>query len=47
MAAKPKQITLPMLPKIHVQHPDVGRALDLIVQYLRKNLPPVQGNRVQ
>lgn len=46
MAVKPKQITIPSLPKIHQQHPEIGKALDIIVQYLRKNLPPVQGNKV-
>lgn len=45
MAAKPKQLTIHTLPRIHVTHPEIGKALDQIVQYLRKNLPPMQGNR--
>ena len=44
--ALPKQIELPMLGAIHQKHPEVGKALQIIMEYLRKNLPPVQGNKV-
>jgi hypothetical protein len=46
MAQKPKLLSLPMLPKVHQTHPEVGKALEAILQYINKNVTPVQGNRV-
>ena len=46
MAVKPKLLQIPSLPKIHEQHPEVGQAIKIIVEYLNKNLTPRQGNKV-
>lgn len=45
MAGKPKLLQIPSLPKIHAQHPEVGQAIKIIVEYLNQNLSPKQGNK--
>ena len=35
-----------MLAKIHKEHPEVGKALQIIMEYIRKNVVPIQGNKV-
>jgi len=44
-SSAPKQIDLPNLAGIKQTHPEIGKALDSIVQYIRKNVTPKQGNR--
>lgn len=45
MAQKPKLLTVPTLSKIHITHPEVGKALQEIIRYINANLTPRQGNR--
>lgn len=45
MAAKPKLLEIPSLPKIHQTHPEVGQAIKIMVEYINKNVTPIQGNR--
>lgn len=45
MAQKPQKLTLPQLPNIHQTHPHIGKALQDIVNYINKNVTPVQGNK--
>lgn len=42
---KPKQLDVPQIDKIHLQLPEVGKALDTMVQFIRKNVTPLQGNK--
>lgn len=46
-AAKPKQLDVPQLAAIKKTHPEIGKAIDAIIEYIRKNVTPVQGNRVE
>lgn len=41
-----KQLDLPMLAKIHRDYPDIGKALELIVDHIRKNVVPLKGTKV-
>lgn len=41
----PKQLDLPNLAGIKQTHPEIGKALDRILQYIRKNVTPKQGTR--
>ena len=45
MAVKPKNLSVSTLPKIHVKHPEVGKALDEIIRYINRNVTPKQGNK--
>ena len=42
----PSLLVLPQLPKIVQANPDIGRALQDIVDYINKNVTPVQGNKL-
>lgn len=44
--SKPSQLSIPQIADIHLNHPPTGKALDTIIEYINKNLPPVQGNKV-
>lgn len=44
--AKPKKLQIETLPKIHLTDPHIGKAIKQIVDYINKNVTPVQGNRV-
>lgn len=46
MSQKPKLLTLQQLNKIHITHPDIGKALQSIVEYVNKNVTPKQGSKV-
>lgn len=45
MAVKPKNLTVSTLAKIHVLHPEVGKALKEIIEYINRNVAPKQGNK--
>jgi len=47
MAVKPRNLDLPTLNKIHLQNPEIGKALQKILEYINKNVTPVQGNKVK
>ena len=46
MSTKPKQIDIPNLGGIKQTHPEIGKALERLLEYIRKNVSPKQGNRV-
>lgn len=45
MAVKPRNLSVSTLPKIHQMHPEVGKALKEIIEYINRNLAPKQGNK--
>lgn len=46
--SKPQLLSIPQLAAIHQSHPETGKALQIIVEYINRNIPnPVQGNKVQ
>jgi len=42
----PQQLSIPQLAEIHLNHPPTGKAIQAILEYINKNLPPIQGNKV-
>ena len=44
--AKPQLLSLPQLTSIHQRDPEIGKALQVILEYLNVNLPPKQGNKI-
>lgn len=44
--SKPKLLSIPQLADIHQNHPPTGKAIQAILEYLNKNLVPLQGNAV-
>ena len=45
MSTKPKQIDIPNLGGIKQTHPEIGKAFEQLLNYIRKNVVPIQGNR--
>lgn len=43
---QPQLLNLPSLPAIHLKDPEVGKALQIIVDYINENVIPAQGTRV-
>jgi hypothetical protein len=33
------------LPKIHIKHPEIGKALKEIIEYINRSVTPKQGNK--
>ena len=44
--ASPQLLSIPQIAAIHQFHPETGKALQTILEYINKNLIPKQGNRV-
>jgi hypothetical protein len=44
--SKPKLLNISQIPKIHVSHPEIGKAIQSVVDYVNKSIVPVQGNRI-
>jgi hypothetical protein len=44
--SKPQVLTLPHLASIHAEHPAIGKTLQQILEYINKNVVPIQGNLV-
>lgn len=44
--AKPQALSIPQLAIIHQKHPEVGKAIQTILEYINKNVTPVQGTKV-
>lgn len=42
----PQNLSLPQLTKIHISHPEIGKALQTIVEYVNQNVTPVPGTKV-
>lgn len=45
MAVKPRNLQISTLPKIHKMHPEIGKALREMIDYINRNLTPKQGNK--
>jgi hypothetical protein len=43
--AKPQLLTIPQLADIHQNHAPTANAIIAIVDYINKNVAPVQGNK--
>lgn len=43
---KPQKLAIPQLTGIHQSHPEVGKAIQTIMEYINLNVNPVQGNKV-
>lgn len=44
--SKPQLLNIPQLASIHQFHPETGKAIQAIVEYVNSNVTPVQGNKV-
>lgn len=44
--SKPKLFVIHELGGIHQSHPPIGKALQAIVDYINRNVQPVQGTKV-
>jgi hypothetical protein len=40
------RLSIPQLTTIHVSHPEIGRALQAILDYINLNVTPAPGNKV-
>lgn len=45
--AKPELLSLPQIADIHTHHPPTGKALQAIVDYINKMVPPLQGTKIK
>lgn len=43
---QPSLLNIPSLAGIHLRDPEVGKALQIIVDYINENVTPPQGTRV-
>jgi len=43
---KPQLLSIPQIDEIHLAHPPTGKAIQTIVDYINRNVNPVQGNKV-
>lgn len=43
---QPELLNIPTLASIHLKDPDVGKALQTIVDYINANVTPPQGNKI-
>ena len=43
---KPQLLQIPQLADIHHNHPPTGKAIQQIVDYINRNINPIQGNKV-
>lgn len=41
----PQLLTLPSISKIHLSDPEIGKALQDIVDYINANITPTQGDK--
>lgn len=42
----PQKLSLPQLTGIHQTHPEIGKSLQAILDYINTNVDPKQGNKV-
>lgn len=45
--AKPQLLSIPQLASIHHNHPETGKAIQTIMEYINRNVVPIQGDKVQ
>ncbi len=45
--ALPKLLSVPQIAVIHTSHPEIGKAIKTIVDYINKNVPPPQGTKIK
>lgn len=47
MPSTPKPLSIPQLTAIHQKNPEIGKAIQTILEYINKNVTPKQGNKVK
>lgn len=45
--AQPQLLSVSTLAKIHTTHPEIGRGLQEIIEYINKNVTPPQGTKIK
>lgn len=41
----PQKLNLPELANIHITHPAIGKTIQQMLEYINKNVNPLQGNK--